>query len=137
MIIPSPMDSQEYDCIGKEDPLLSHAKSKFKIVSVAVTELHLYGVNPFLQALSALRKRYDFHLFIIGSKSQRYMQVMNDKLEENNMKECTTVVCNVPPDRIPSIYINADVFFSLNKLQKLQRVDFRVKQPNISCQGHL
>jgi glycosyltransferase involved in cell wall biosynthesis len=109
MIIPSPMDSQEYDCIGKEDPLLSHAKSKFKIVSVAVTELHLYGVNPFLQALSALRKRYDFHLFIIGSKSQRYMQVMNDKLEENNMKECTTVVGNVPPDRIPSIYINADV----------------------------
>lgn len=109
MIIPSLIDKQEYDTIDKRDTLLSSSQSEFKLVCVAVTESHLYGVSPFLTALSDLRKKYDFHLFILGSNNQRYMEVLKVRLDENNLKEYVTVLSNIPQEMIPSVYVNADV----------------------------
>ena len=115
MIIPSLIDKQEYDTIDKRDTLLSSSQSEFKLVCVAVTESHLYGVSPFLTALSDLQKKYDFHLFILGSNNQRYMEVLKVRLDENNLKEYVTVLSNIPQEMIPSVYVNADVLLFHSK----------------------
>jgi glycosyltransferase involved in cell wall biosynthesis len=132
---PSLFESDEYDNVPKDINVFADCKADFKLVCVGASESYFYGIFPFIKALSELRQRYDLHLYIVGTKKETYMNTLSEKLLEDNMENHTTFLSNVAPEKMLSLYANADILLLAQVTPEIAEGGFPAKTAEYFASG--
>tara|TARA_B100000315_G_C14568399_1_gene584163 strand:+ start:157 stop:1374 length:1218 start_codon:yes stop_codon:yes gene_type:complete len=132
---PSLFESDEYDNATKDISVFTDCKADFKLVCVGASESYFYGIFPFIKALSELRQNYNIHLYIVGSKKETYMNTLSKRLLEDNMESHTTLLSNIAPEKMLSLYANADILLLAQVTPEIAEGGFPAKTAEYLASG--
>jgi glycosyltransferase involved in cell wall biosynthesis len=133
-IIPSFIDCREIETRVAVDGIFDHYDG-LKLLSVITTPPHSYGFVPFAQALSALKTRYRFKVFLLSAPDRETVTCVNQLLARHDLNAITKILTRVPPDLIQSVYSHADIILNAQQEPEIAEGGFPGKTAEILASG--
>jgi glycosyltransferase involved in cell wall biosynthesis len=95
----------------------------------------MYGFVPFAQALSVLKGRYEFRVFLLCSSDHATLTCVDRLLEATGLKPVTTILTNVPPYIVHAVYGGADIILNAQQEPEIARGGFPGKTAEVLASG--
>lgn len=129
-IIPSFVDCREIEEEKPTADLFDHFDG-VKFLSVVTTPYHLYGFVPFATALSMLRAKFRFRVYLLCSRDQETLACVDQLLVKNDLKPLTKVLTRISPEIVQSVYAGADIILNSQQEPEIAEGGFPGKTAEI------
>ncbi len=133
-IIPSFIDRREIEREQSAANLFDDFDG-VKFLSVVTTPYHLYGLIPFASALSILRERVRFRLYLLCSQDPETLDGVDRLLMKNGLKTYATILTRVPPENAHAVYASADIILNAQQEPAIAEGGFPGKTAEILASG--